>query len=424
VIWIALALFHGLLLALLASVSTAESAMRAVRDWDGDLQEGLRAEGLPQLRHLAANPFGMLHRMLLLSALLNLLLALVTLIEAYGPLKRAGFPPLSSAAIGIAAGLFLAVVLPKFLARRASMTLLARSLGWLRLMGPLLDPLLAWTDRLSDSLLRRMLPQRLKSRLPMTRDEFETLVDMRQQGGASDAVVLGVIAEALELERLMARDCMVPRVDLALVGVEDSDQRAQRILEQSAGRFAVVYDQTPDAVLGVVDVPAWRLAGQPRWQELLQTVAFVPETMPVAEVMEQHLLRSPMPVVLVDEYGGFEGLLSLHELADWLLSGTAPWGREGGEVRELAPGRYLVDGGARVEEVAQWLQVSLPSRGVDSIGGWVFTELGHVPKAGERLHLHGVDFKVRRVVKARILELELRKKAVIMQPTAGEALSP
>jgi CBS domain containing-hemolysin-like protein len=406
------------LLLLLMLVSALERALHALHGVDAGSHSTLPESLARQVRSMAANPFVSAHRLLLLSALLNLLLCVVVISLVHGPLAGGMLPAMPLMALLLGAGVLLGNVAPKLLAGLAPQRVL---LVALRLLGPLAratDPLLGWAERLTDALLQRLPAVRFKSRLPMTREEFETLVETRRQAGQADWAALGMILEALELEQLMARDCMVPRVDLALLGRDDAPARAQRVLDQSAGRYAVVYGETPDAVIGVVDVNAWRLAGRPHWGQLLQSVGFVPETMPMTEVLEQHLLQSPLPVLLVDEYGGFEGLISMEELADWLLSDVAPWGREGGEVRELAPGRLLVDGGARVEDVERWLNSSLPNRGVDSIGGLVFTELGHVPKAGERLRLGEFDFKVRRVVKARILELEIRTKLQAAQPSA------
>ena len=128
----------------------------------------------------------------------------------------------------------------------------------------------------------------------------------------------------------------------------------------------------------------------------------------VLDALEKHLRKSPLPVLIIDEYGGLEGMVSQEEIADWLLYEAAPWQGEAGEIRELGPGRYLIDGGARIEDVAQELELQIPAGGIDTIGGYVFNQLGHLPKAGERIAIPGADIKVRRAVRARIQQVELR----------------
>jgi CBS domain containing-hemolysin-like protein len=319
-----------------------------------------------------------------------------------------GWNPWMSSSLLLISTVMIGDVLPKFFAAYSPSAVL---LGSLRLLDPLrsvLDPVVNLADRTTDMLIGKMVPKRVKSRTPITRDEFETLVEMREEQGLLDTAEADMIREALDIERLSVRDCMVPRVDLTLMSAEDGPVKAEKVLDQSAGRWVVVYGETPDIVVGVIDVLAWRMAGRPIWSEVVQKIVFVPETMNVMDALEHHLKDTPLPVLIVDEYGGLEGMVSQEEIADWLLYEAAPWQGEAGEIRELSPGRYLIDGGTRLDDVCSELQLVLPAGGIDTIGGFVFNHLGHVPKAGERIQVEGGEFKVRRVVRARIQQVELR----------------
>jgi len=301
-------------------------------------------------------------------------------------------------------------MVPKFLAARSPSAVL---LGSLRLLTPLhiiLDPISSMADRATDALIRRVVSPRLKMRMRLTRDEFETLVEMREEQGLIDTSEAAMVREALEIERLTVRDCMVPRMDLSLISAEDRLEKTIPQVEQAVGRFVVVYGETPDMVVGVLDCLAWRLAGRPPWPSMVKPVAFVPETMPVLDALDQHLKETEQPVLIVDEYGGLEGMVSQEEVADWLLYDAAPWQGEEAEIRDLGNGRYLLDGGTRIDDVAEELGINLPSAGLDSIGGLVFNLLGHLPRAGERIQLEEIEIKVRRVVRARIQQIELRVK--------------
>ena len=147
----------------------------------------------------------------------------------------------------------------------------------------------------------------------------------------------------------------------------------------------------------------------------MRTPGFVPETMPVLEVLEHHLQNDEQPVLIADEYGGLEGMITRREIADWLLYEAAPWHGEASEIRDLGNGRFLLDGGTRLDhlkkELDLELNIDLDVGGIDTIGGLVFNELGHVPKPGERISIDDADIKVRRIVRARIQEVELRLKS-------------
>ena len=408
-LFVAFLLYFALLM-LLAVISAAETAIHSARDIEAQLLAAGEGAVAQKLRAITANPFAQLHRTLLLSAALNLALAALGLWIVTTPLKALGWNPWLTSSILFLATVLLGDMAPKFFAARNPSVVL---LGSLRLLHPLrnvLDPLAALVDRTTDVLLQKFVTRHVKMRLPVTRDEFETLVEMRQEQGLLDSDESAMIHEALDIEALTVRDCMIPRVDLALMSSEDSPQKTSAILEKAASRFVIVYGETPDSVEGVIDIGAWKLANRPEWRTLMRAPAFVPETMPVLEALEHHLPCDEQPALIADEYGGLEGMITRREIADWLLYEAAPWHGETSEIRDLGGGRVLLDGGTRLDHLKEELGVDLEADGIDTIGGLVFNQLGHVPKPGERISIDTADIKVRRIVRARIQEVELRLK--------------
>ena len=403
-------LLYLALLLLLATISATETAIHSARDIEAQLLAAGEGAVAQKLRAITANPFAQLHRTLLLSAGLNLALAALGLWIVIGPLRALGWNAWLTSSVLFLATVLLGDMAPKFFAARNPSVVL---LGSLRLLHPLrnvLDPLASLVDRTTDALLQRFVTRHVKVRMPVTRDEFETLVEMREEQGLLDSDESSMIHEALDIEALTVRDCMVPRVDLALISSEDSPEKITAALEKAASRFVIVYGETPDSVEGVIDTSAWKLASRPEWRILMRPPAFVPETMPVLEALEHHLQSDEMPVLIADEYGGLEGMITRREVADWLLYEAAPWHGESSEIRELGGGRFLLDGGTRLDHIQEELGVRLQEDGIDTIGGLVFNQLGHVPKPGERISLEEADVKVRRIVRARIQEVELRLK--------------
>ncbi len=411
-------LLYFALLLLLAVISATETAIHSARDTEAQLVAAGEGAVAQKLRAITANPFAQLHRTLLLSAALNLALAALGLWIVTGPLLALGWNAWLTSSILFLATVLLGDMAPKFFAARNPSVVL---LGSLRLLHPLrnvLDPLASLVDRTTDVLLQKFVTRHMKMRMPVTRDEFETLVEMRQEQGLLDSDESAMIHEALDIEALTVRDCMIPRVDLALMSSADSAPKATAILEKAASRFVIVYGETPDSVEGVIDTGAWKLANRPDWRTLLHAPAFVPETMPVLEALQHHLQRDELPVLIADEYGGLEGMITRREIADWLLYEAAPWHGETSEIRDLGGGRYLLDGGTRLDHLREELDIELKADGIDTIGGLVFNQLGHVPKQGERVCTDTADIKVRRIVRARIQEVELRLKP---KPAVGTA---
>jgi putative hemolysin len=411
---IGLSIVYVSLLLLLAVVSALETAIHSVREVEGkefSSEKNLGESALERrLRNIRQNPFVQLQQTLLLSAGLNLALALLILYAVSGPMREQGLRVWVWAPILFGTMVLVGDALPKFFAVNRSADLLVIGSRLLVPVRAILDPLARLAEWLADRILGRIVPARVKVRSFMTRDEFETLVEMRQEQAVLTRDESAIIREVLDLEALIVRDAIVPRVDLPLVSLSEGCEPVTAFLERAGGRFVVVHADTPDVVEGVVDALAWKLEGRPPWREVMRPPVFVPETMAMLNVLARHLPDASSVVLVVDEYGGLEGLVSQEEIADWLLHEAAPWLGEDAEVRELEPGRYLLDGGARLDHIQDETGVALApeeAEGIDTIGGLVFKLLGHVPKAGERLKIGAVQVKVRRMARARVKQVEL-----------------
>ena len=220
-LFVAFLLYFALLL-LLAVISAAETAIHSARDVEAQLLAAGEGAVAQRLRAITANPFAQLHHTLLLSAALNLALAALGLWIVTGPLQASGWNVWLTSSIIFLATVLLGDMAPKFFAARNPSVVL---LGSLRLLHPLrnvIDPLALLVDRTTDALLQKFVTRHIKTRLPVTRDEFETLVEMRQEQGLLDSDDSAMIHEALDIEALTVRDCMIPRVDIALMSSEDS----------------------------------------------------------------------------------------------------------------------------------------------------------------------------------------------------------
>ena len=218
-----------------------------------------------------------------------------------------------------------------------------------------------------------------------------------------------MLTEILEIAELTVRDCMVPRVDLTLIEGSDPIGEIDEALENATDRFAIIHGATPDQVEGIVDIPHWKLTGRPAWREVLRNPVFVPETCPALDALRLHLSTPHACVLILDEYGGLEGMVTREEIVDWLLYDAAPWQGEDAELRDLGDGRFMADGTARIDHIAKVMDIDLEDGGVDTIGGLVFNHLGYLPKPGERTRLQGLEIKVRRVSRRRVQQVEIRR---------------
>jgi CBS domain containing-hemolysin-like protein len=122
--------------------------------------------------------------------------------------------------------------------------------------------------------------------------------------------------------------------------------------------------------------------------------------------------------VVIDEFGGTEGIITLEDLVEEILSGTVPGDGSEFYIEPLGKGKFLVSGNARLDDLAEYLGFEIDAEGIDTIGGFVFTRLGYMPSSGTKLEIPGLSITVRRAARKRIEEVLLEKTTNVFEEAA------
>jgi Hemolysins and related proteins containing CBS domains len=161
-------------------------------------------------------------------------------------------------------------------------------------------------------------------------------------------------------------------------------------LKEKRHRRVPVYADTPDQILGIIDVKLFLLDPWDHYTEKLIPPSFIAETMRAVELLKRFLTHPQGMGVVVDEFGGIEGIITMEDIVEEILSGTVP--RDGSEfyIEPLGNGKFLVSGNARLDDLTEHLGFQIDAEGIDTIGGFVFTRLGYVPSSGTKLEIPGL----------------------------------
>ncbi|MCA1647969.1 MAG: hemolysin family protein [Chloroflexi bacterium] len=259
-------------------------------------------------------------------------------------------------------------------------------------------------------------------------EELQLLVSQSARAGLMSAPERELIERAFAFPDQTAGEVMVPRTEIIAMPIESTVQDALRIAQRHRHTRFPVYEKTIDNVIGILSAKdLLSVAGRrgPRTpladgglRRLIRPPVIVPQGAVVIEVLARmKAARQPMAVVL-DEFGGTAGIVTLKDLVSRLLGSVGDeYAPATHEVRRLADGTIVADGLALVEDVNAQLGTHFDATEVDSLGGLVFSRLGRRPRVGDEVDI-GANYR------ARIDRLDgLRVARVRLLPPRGQTIS-
>src|SRR5947209_17822921 len=355
------------------------------------------------------NPRRVLNVLLLGDGLVNVLLVVLCLFFLWeGPL--AGRIPQWVAGIVIfAIVVLLCDLIPKLLALSAPYPLSAIGAFALQISMPLLDRIGHGLETVSAFVVDLLTPAHLRTRARLSDEELGTLIEMGEEQGALYEGEAEMIQEIIKLGDKTAKDCMTPRVDSFMLPDDLTNEDAIARLKEKRHRRVPVYADTPDQILGIIDAKLFLLDPSEHYTEKLIAPSFVSETMRALELLKLFLTRPQGMGVVVDEFGGIEGVITMEDIVEEILRDVVPRDDVALYIERLGNGRFLVSGEARLDDLSESLGFQIDAEGIDTIGGFVFTRLGYLPASGAKLEVPGLAITVRRAAGKRVEEILLEK---------------
>lgn len=251
---------------------------------------------------------------------------------------------------------------------------------------------------------------------PSSEDEIISLVDDVDSDDLEEAE-REMIRSVLEFGETVTREIMTHRVDINAFEHTATISECVELSKQSTYSRFPVYAGSLDDVRGVVHVKDLLRSlsegkGEQKVASLCNKVTFVPESMPIDDLFRlMRTVRAHMAIV-VDEYGGTAGLVAMEDIIEELV-GEIHDEYDAAEVKiqELPDGSFLVDAREPVHEVNEALSIAIPEDDdYDSIGGFIFQQLGSIPSPGELIELPDLEIRIHTAVPNRIVNVKIFKK--------------
>ncbi len=252
----------------------------------------------------------------------------------------------------------------------------------------------------------------------VTEEEIRTMITVGKEEGVVAESEARMLDKVFQFGDHPVREAMLPRT--AVVWIEQGTTLGDflKVYADTPHTRFPVYHDSPDNVVGglyIKDVLLAQAKGEisekSTIDDMTRPVIFAPETKHIGALFREMQASNNQMAVVVDEYGGIAGVVTLRELLSQLVGRFGDeFDREPQEFQAIDEHTYDIDGNMRVEEVNEELGMSLPSGDYETIAGLVLNRLGHVPKEGEQFRYHDLKFTVKEMRNLKIEKLRITRE--------------
>lgn len=243
-------------------------------------------------------------------------------------------------------------------------------------------------------------------------EELQAYIDVGEAQGILEGDEGELVQQIVSFGDTIVREVMTPRTEMVAVSVEAGVEEARRLFVDSRHSRLPVFRASLDEIVGILTVRDLLGASPdaeapPSLESIMRPVHLVPETRPVADLLRD-LQRKRMPLaVVVDEYGGTAGLVTIEDLLEEIVGEIKDEHEVEEEIVVLGEGAWLVNGLCSVEDLEEAVGEELEHGEYDSVGGLIFSRLGRLPEVGETVRVGALEMEVlqldgRRVARVRV----------------------
>ena len=223
-------------------------------------------------------------------------------------------------------------------------------------------------------------------------EEIKLIVNASQRGGVLDDTERDIIQNAIDFSEICAHEIMIPRQDMCCLFLNDSFEQVMQMIKRSKHTRYPLCDKDRDNVVGMIHIRdllehAEEKLEKGRLNKIARQILFVPENQSVSEVLHLMMRKHTHVAIVVDEYGGTAGMLSMEDILEELVGDIMDEHdvAEAQEIQKVSDCICEFDGKVLVEDAYECMQLPCCERDETTIGGYVFTLLGRAPKIGDKV---------------------------------------
>ncbi|MBC1521680.1 HlyC/CorC family transporter [Listeria aquatica] len=288
---------------------------------------------------------------------------------------------------------------PKRVALQKSEMIARLAVTPIRIVGFLLRPFVRFLSFSTNVLVKLTRMDKTGEEDKMTREEMQLLVENSGKEGVIEQEELSMLRGVFELDDKYAREAMVPRTDAFMLDIDMApDEICDLLLNENYSRIPV-YKNDADSIVGILHLKDYFAAARQVGFEkvdihsLIKDAYFAPETIFIDDLLKNMQRTRNQMTVLMDEYGGVAGLITIEDMLEEIVGDIDDeYDDLTNEFTKIDENTYELEGMFALDDFNRMFDVELPSRGVDTIAGFVLTLIGNIPEDGEQVVAEYEDF--------------------------------
>lgn len=301
-------------------------------------------------------------------------------------------------------------IVPKSIYHHHANVLAYRTAYPIKIFGWILFPLVWFLTKLNDLFVGRVARQ-YASEAPVTREELESLLQEEGPGPETKSLVRrGMIAKIFDLADKRAENVMVPLVDIKALPLDAAQEEMRRAFDESGHSRLPVFQNRITHIVGVLSNLDCLLGDKTRpAKEWVRPAFYVPEEMPLDDLLLAMKRKGEPMAIVVDEYGGASGIVTFEDVIEEVIGNIQDEYEQPFPLYyRMAKNRILVSGRLEIEEANEKLKLGIPHGDYETIAGFLIHQLGRIPKAGEEYRSGSLVFLIRRATERAIQDVEVR----------------
>jgi CBS domain containing-hemolysin-like protein len=236
----------------------------------------------------------------------------------------------------------------------------------------------------------------------------------QEEGTISQEEGRELLQSIVDFTETVVREVMTPRPDIVAIRADATIQDLRTLFREEQYSRMPVYGENLDNILGIVfvkDLVALPPGAEPPMTTLMRSAYFVPESKRVSELLKEMQRRQAQMAIVVDEYGGTAGLVTVEDLLEEIVGEIRDeYDVESETVTDEGDGVFVFSGKVSVDEVRDRLGVEIEREGFETVGGYLLSSLGRMPYVGELVDLDGLSFEVLEVERRRVTKVRARRR--------------